>query len=192
MPPVVSEDPEALTHQALQQRPELANLHFQQQGLCNEAAAVKAELHPQVAATGGLLYFQDRYFVHNDYFVAGVGMSWSLDCGITKHRAQALQRRACALAAQRADLEATIALQVRQAWLDARTANERVGVTRAAIDQAEDNLRVARNRYRDGVGSNTDVLDALNLRTRSQANYYNSLYSAVLAVLRLRRAVGDL
>lgn len=124
--------------------------------------------------------------------MAGVGLKWDLDCGITRHQANALVRRANAVAAERADLESQISLQVRQAWLDVQNARERLKVTEAAITEAEENLRTARNRYTDGVGSNTEVMDALTLRLRSFVNYYSALYNAALAQLRLRRAIGDL
>ena len=49
-----------------------------------------------------------------------------------------------------------------------------------------------RKRYEYGTGTNTEVLDAVILRTETDRNHYNATYDAVLAVLRLRRAVGDL
>jgi len=190
-PPTFPDDLDALTAQALAQRPELAALLFLQEGLCRQAAAVRAETKPQVAALGGFLYLQDRYFVQDSFFLGGVAVRWDLDCGVTRHRANALVRRANAAAAQRADLETQIALQVRQAFLDVQTARERIGVTRVAIDQSDENLRQAVDRYKNAVGTNTEVLDAATLRLRSSGNYYNALYNAVLAVMRLRRAVGD-
>jgi len=191
-PPAYPEDLDAVTAQALLQRPELAALRFQQQALCSQAAAVRAENKPQVAALGGFVYLQDQFLVRDYFAIGGVAVRWDLDCGITKHRANALVRRACATAAERADLETQIALQVRQTFLDVQTARERVGVTRVAIAQADDNLQQATDRYKNAVGTNTEVLDAVTLRLRSSGNYYNALYNWVLSVMRLRRAVGDL
>ena len=90
----------------------------------------------------------------------------------------------------RARLDASDVLQ--EAFLDVQTARERVGVTRVAIEQADDNLRQATDRYKNALGTNTEVLDAVTLRLRSSGNYYNALYNWVLSVMRLRRAVGDL
>ena len=39
---------------------------------------------------------------------------------------------------------------------------------------------------------NTEVLDAESLRTETRRNHDNATYDAVLAVLRLRHATGDL
>jgi outer membrane protein TolC len=188
----IPDDCDALTAEALAQRPELATLLFQQQGLCRQADAVRAETKPQLAASGAFVFFQDRFLLQDSFWVANLGLRWDLDAGVTKHRAKALELRACATAAERADLESQIALQVRQALLDARTASQRVEATRLAVDQAEENLRAAVDRYKNGVGTSTEVLDAVALRLRSAANFANARYDAVLAVLRLRRAVGCL
>ena len=85
-----------------------------------------------------------------------------------------------------------IALEVRQKWLDLQTAMHRVEAVRQATAQAEENLRVARDRYQHQVGTNTEVLDAETLRLQAYTNFYNSTYEAVLADLRLRRAIGNL
>ena len=85
-----------------------------------------------------------------------------------------------------------IALQVRQAWLDLDETLKRIQVTHDALAQAEENLRVTSDRYREGVGTNTEVLDAETLRTRSHSNYYNAVYDAVLARIRLQYAAGEL
>ena len=46
--------------------------------------------------------------------------------------------------------------------------------------------------YNMGAASNTEVLDAEMLRTRSYRNHYDGVYDAALATLRLARATGDL
>ena len=65
-------------------------------------------------------------------------------------------------------------------------------MTTKAIDQAEENVRVVQDQYEKGQGTNTEVLDAETLRTLSHSNCFNAVYDAVLAVFRLRRAVGTL
>ena len=85
-----------------------------------------------------------------------------------------------------------IALDVRQKWIDLLTSRKRVLVARQTTAQADENLRVARDRYQHQVGTNTEVLDAEASRVQAYTNFYNSSYQAVLAALRLRRAVGNL
>ena len=92
----------------------------------------------------------------------------------------------------RRDAESKIALEVRQKWIDLQTARQRVFVARKTTAQADENLRVARDRYQHQAGTNTEVLDAETLRIQAYMNLYNSSYQAALAGLRLRRAVGNL
>jgi outer membrane protein TolC len=65
-------------------------------------------------------------------------------------------------------------------------------VARQATVQAEENLRTVRDRYRQQIGTNTEVLDAESLLVQAYSNFYNSSYEAVLARLRLCRAAGTL
>ena len=94
--------------------------------------------------------------------------------------------------ALREDARSQIALQVRAAWLAVGESASRVEVAQATVEQADENLRVARDRYQSGVGTNTEVLDAETLRVKSRSNWFNAIYDNVFAGLRLKRAAGEL
>lgn len=182
-----------LTDRALVQRSELAALARQIEALRHQAASVRGENRPQVALSGGYGYQENRYQVHEGQWMVTLGAKWNLfDGGVVSHRAGAVERQAAALTEQREDLASVIALQVRQAWLDVEETRKRIEVTQSAIGQAEENLRVVRDRYANGLSTNTEVLDAETLRVNSEANHAAALYDAALAGLRLKRAVGDL
>jgi outer membrane protein len=186
-------DYEQLTAQAIRQRPELVALAAQARALQQQAASERAKNGPQVQIQGGYLYQEDRYVNPNG--VAGVllGVQWNaLDMGRVRNEANALSQKAEAVTRMRRDGESMIALEVRQRWLELETARQRVRVARQATAQADENLRVARDRYQHQVGTNTEVLDAETLRVQAFTNLFDSSYQAVLAGLRLRRAVGIL
>jgi outer membrane protein TolC len=184
---------EALTAQALRQRPELAASGEQARALRHQAAAERAAGYPQLELGLGQSYEENRYRDPETLRSANLGLRWELyDGGVIRHRAAASARRAEALAEERADLESRVRLQVREAWLDAHETGRRVPVTREGVEQSEENLRVARARYREGLGTHTEVLDAESQRTLSYTNYYSAVYDAALAGLRLRHAVGEL
>ena len=79
-----------------------------------------------------------------------------------------------------------------RAWAELTTAGQRVDVAAGAVQQAEENLRVVRDRYRNGEGTNTEVLDAEALRALSTSNFDSASYDVRLAELQLARAVGAL
>jgi outer membrane protein TolC len=85
-----------------------------------------------------------------------------------------------------------IELEVRRAYAELSTAQARVDVAAGAVQQAEENLRVVRDRYRNGEGTNTEVLDAEGLRSQSAGNFDSARYDVRLAELTLARAIGAL
>jgi outer membrane protein len=186
-------DFENLQSRALEKRPELISLSEQTRTLQNQASGVRSSTMPQLSISGGYSYNQNKYQVYEDVWSANVGLRWDIfDGGVSRHSANALLQKAEALNEVRKDTASLISLQVRQACLDIDETYKRIDVTREAVSQSEENLKVAKDRYREGVGTNTEVLDAETLRTKSYSNYYNAVYDAVLANIRLKYVTGEL
>ena len=181
-----------LSNNALIQRPELIVLAQQIEALEQQAQSVKAGTLPQVAVNGGFQYQENRYQVYEGLWMVNVGVQWKLFDGSIRHSSDAITRQAISLKEQRDDLRSMISLQVRQAWLDSQEAQKRIKVTQQAIAQSDENMKVTTDRYQQGLSTNTEVLDAEDLRTRTHDNFNNASYDAALATLHLRRAVGIL
>jgi outer membrane protein TolC len=99
----------------------------------------------------------------------------------------------------RSRLQATLRLAEQQARLEADTAandkavaQERIIVAEVAIRQSEENLRINRERYRERVGTATEVLDAQTLVTQARTDFYRAFYDHQTATARLKRALGVL
>jgi outer membrane protein TolC len=190
--PVGEYDLNCLTDQALGQRPEIAYLSAKVRALRNQARSIRAAKLPQLAVQGSFEYLENRFFVREGYTSVAMVGEWNmLDMGRKRHKAMQLEQTAEALLRERSDAESFVMLQVRQAWRNLNTLRERVAVNRAAVKSAEENVAVTKNRYNQGVGTNTEVLDAETLRTQTYSNFYNSLYDSVFALMSLSRAVGD-
>lgn len=173
------------------ERAELVALARQSEALRHQADAARAAGRPQVLLSGGYQRLQNPYLVRDALWSVGVGLHWTLfDGGLQRGQGDALQARAQALDALRREAQSQIALQVRAAALQVDESRRRLAVTALAVEQADENLRVARDRYQSGVGSATEVLDAEALRQRSRSNHVNARYDQVLAGLRLQRARG--
>ena len=184
---------ESLTAGALNRRPETARLVVQVRALQNQAVSLRARERPQFGLWGQYAFEENRFATPEGIASVGVGLTYDVfDGGRNRHQAAALSQRAEALMRLRADLESMIALEVRRTWLDIQETRRRLDVTSEAIQRAEENLRVARKRYLAGMGISTEVRDAEALRTQTLQNRDNAAYDAVLAVLRLRHALGEL
>jgi outer membrane protein len=125
--------------------------------------------------------------------MAGIGVQWAMfDGGQSRKRAAALDRNRRATEQQRAEASGQIELQVRQAYLGIQESRQRVEVTAQAAEQADENLRIARERYTAGLGTQTQLLEAETLRVQALTNRDDAMLDAGLAQLRLARAVGAL
>jgi outer membrane protein TolC len=189
----IAAGPDALVREALGRRAELRALDEQAEALGQLAKTERARSLPQVSLTGAYNYLENTFLDDEDFASVGVGVQWSVfDGGQTRKRAAALERLRRATQQQRADVESLIALQVRQSWLEVGETRQRVQVTGGAVEQAEENLRIARERYGAGLGTQTQLLEAESLRVQAFTNRDNAVLDAGLAQLRLARAVGVL
>lgn len=104
-----------------------------------------------------------------------------------------LLQAAAALAQQRAqlaDLDTRIEYEVRSAFLDVTSADERVRVARTASDLAAQQLTQARDRFVAGVASHVEVVQAQEALATASDNLIGALYAHNLAKAALARALG--
>ena len=90
----------------------------------------------------------------------------------------------------RVQVEDSISLEVKGAYLRLREARDKIGVAEVAIEQAEENFRMNQERFKEQVATSTDVLDAQTLLTQARTNYFNALSDYRIAWARLDRAMG--
>ena len=182
-----------ISQEALKKRPELATLTEQIKASKWQAKSAKAESGPKVMLMSGYDYQENSHQLHEGVWQATVMASWDIfDGNVAKNKSLALEAQSRSLIEQQQELETLILLQVRQAWLDMEESRKRIEVTKETLNQAEENLQVTRNRYKEGIGTNTEVLDAETLRTVNYVNYDKAGNDAVLAVIRLHYATGSL
>ncbi len=197
MPPVNPlarvDDLDELTTTALDTRSELSALINQSSALSYQGQAERASMRPKVGLNATYRYLENDALDDENLASVALGVSWSLyDGGLATHRATALEQQAQAARELNEDLDSGIRLQVRSAWLSINEAQRRLLVAEKAVKQAEQNLKVARDRYQNGIGTNTEVLDAEALRSVSHLNNNDARYDAALARLNLARSLGVL
>ncbi len=176
---------------AAEERHELAALQLQSAAYREQSDATRGKSRPQFALTGGYMYQENEFLDREDFWMAGLTFRWDLfDGGQNREHAASLDRRALAIDHSRKDMQTQIALQVRKAWNDRAEAEHRAVVAGNAVEQAEENLRVVRNRYDAGASTNVEVLDAESLRMQAMSNRDDARYEHALATLRLAQAAG--
>jgi outer membrane protein len=84
-----------------------------------------------------------------------------------------------------------ISLQVNLAYRGVVASRELIDLSRVAVAQAQENLRLLRVRYRNGNATPTDIVDSEAALTRSQQRFYSATYSYLAALARLDYEVGQ-
>jgi outer membrane protein TolC len=193
VPMELSQDLPALVEQAKLRRAELDAFDAQAEAYGQLARTERSRVLPQIALSGGYQYLENQFLDDETVGMAGIGVQWALfDGGQSRKRAAALDRNRRATEQQRADASSQIELQVRQAYLGIQESRQRVIVTAQAAEQADESLRIARERYSAGLGTQTQLLQAETLRVQALRNRDDATLDAGLAQLRLARAVGAL
>ena len=155
--------------------------------------AEKAGYLPTVGVEAGRGYADpDGYFgTSSKSWHIGASATWSLwDGGQTQNKIKVAQDTL--EKAKEANLAAVdkVNLAVQQAYLNLRSAEQTIQSTQTAVHQGQENFRIATLRYRAGVGTNLDVLDAETKLTESRNNYVDALYNYNVSISALEQATG--
>lgn len=90
------------------------------------------------------------------------------------------------------DAEETALFELTRAILSIQDAKEFVDSQRLNLTRAEEGLRLAEVGYREGTNTQVEMIDAQAALTTARANYYQAIYSHVIAKLDLHKAMGTL
>ena len=71
-----------------------------------------------------------------------------------------------------------------------RSAEQTINSTQAAVNQGQESFRIATLRYRAGVGTSLDVLDAETKLTDARNNYVEALYNYNISIAELEQLTG--
>lgn len=182
-PPVDRVDP--LIQEALQQRPELANLHLGATAAQRFLQAEKALSYPSigVSATAGFVPAAEAV-IPGRFGAIGANVTVPiLNGGLFKARRTEAEMRLQSANKDVQDLENRIVRDVRVAYLNAETAYERLSLTEQLLTQARLALDLSQSRYDLGLGSIVELSQAqLNMTSaqivNTSAKYdYQSQYS---------------
>lgn len=83
-----------------------------------------------------------------------------------------------------------ISLEVNRAFRSELAAGQRIELSRPAVAQAQENLRLIRVKYGNGDATSTDIVDAETALTRSQQRFNSAVYTYLAALARLDYAMG--
>lgn len=182
------------TDYAMKYRPEVLQAAIAVQEAERNIDIANAGNRPTVAITGGNDWADNTFpgiDANKRSWKVAAGVTYSLyDGGATKAKVdQAKQDLLVARETEQKTREA-VQLEVKQAYLNIRSAAQKVEETQTVVDQARENYRIQNIRYQAGVGINLDVLDAQLSLNEAQVNHIQALYDYNVGIAKLEQVMG--
>ncbi|MDZ7638372.1 MAG: TolC family protein [Bryobacterales bacterium] len=123
----------------------------------------------------------------------GAGLRWNVFNGMeTKAHVAESRHRITAAEAQQRQAAAGVRFEVRRAWLEWNAVKERLALASASVAEAEESLRITRDRYQNGLSTVTDLLRTETAVLGAKTGYLAALYEQRVAAARLEAARGSL
>jgi outer membrane protein TolC len=189
-------DEEDLVTRAFQGRKELGILSAQMEMQRNTIRVAQSGNKPNLYAFSGYSVQNGFNPMEPDKFVdnwnAGVQLSIPLFDGFnTKHKAEEARIDLRKMEIQDRDLRDLIRMQVRQALLSLKLAEDNMAAQARNIDLSKEALKTAEIQYANGVIASLDLIDIQQVLTQSELLYNQALFNRILTELDLCKAVGD-
>jgi len=179
---------DSLISDAFAARPEIRSLDYQYQSAQKFQKAQRDLFFPTINALAAVGDTPVRIApLTSWYWAAGVNLGIPVFNGF---RYSAMSKEASlqgeATRQRLLDLKNTISRDVRNSWLGANTAYQRLSVTQQLLDQANLSLNLAQTRYNLGLGSIVELSQAQLQQTQAQIGYAQAGYDYRLALAMLQ------
>ncbi len=154
----------------------------------------KSAYWPEVFVRG--VFETDRQEVLNkggaNWFFGG-GLRWNVFNGMrTQAQVGESKHQVAAAEADQRQATAGVRFEVRQAWLQWNSVKERLSVASVTVAEAEESLRITRDRYENGLATVTDLLRTESALLGAKTNYLAALFGQRTAAVQLEAARGTL
>ncbi|MGA9212837.1 TolC family protein [Kaistella sp.] len=181
-------------NQAISQRKDVQALDYQRKAAELGTKAAKAESLPTIALTGGYIAAEiPKILTITNAANIGVGIQYNID-NLWKKNSSLMRSIATEkqLSATNELLNDQIKLEVNRDYQNSEFAKKRISVYEKAAAQANENYRVTKNKFDNGLATITELLDADTAQISANVNVVNAKADAALAYRKLLQTTGIL
>ena len=179
---------------AYQNRAELEQFLLQREIAQEQRTASLSQIRPTITASAAyalLDNFEDNFDIIDEYSL-GLNIRWQLfDGGAAKAGAQQAEKDMEIAETQFANQRNEISFAVKQAYLQLESNRNNIDTATQEVEWAEASLEMARLRFQEGIGTQTDVIDAQTQLTTARDRLLSSIIVYNQSLADLRRQVSD-
>jgi outer membrane protein TolC len=187
----LEETPETLLPVALAQRPELRAIESGIIAAERQVDEKQAQFKPNAAAIVGYNEIEGGPPIVPEGLNVGIIGEWQIYTG-GRRKAEVAEARSQvrSLQHQQTDLVRLIEFDVRQAYARVQEAIAKIRAEKGTVTLAEEGQRLAELRFTEGVGTQSDILDASLALTQARTGLVQALRDYAVATAALDKAVG--
>ncbi|MDI3318436.1 TolC family protein [Pinibacter soli] len=180
---------EQLAHQ---NRKDIQVLSLNEKAANSNIKAVKGDMYPSLALTAGYVGLDIPNFVTvTTAFTAGVGVKYNVSSlWKTKAKLNKANSQLQEVQVHQEMLDDNIRLDITKAYEAYYLAMKKIDVYTKAVEQADENYRITKNKQANNLATTTDLLDADVASLTSKINYNHAKADAVVAYNKLLQASG--
>lgn len=187
-----------LVNKAYQNRPELKAADLRIKTSESAVSLAKGGWYPQVSVSGNYNYNRPNQRIQptKDQFDGTwdvtLGVSFDIwNWNVTGHQTEQAEAQLSQTIDALGSIKDGVTLEVTQNYLNLQQAKEKISISELAVKQAEENLRIISEKFKNGMALSSDVVDADVALLQAKTNYTNSKVDFELAKAKLIKAVGE-
>jgi outer membrane protein TolC len=175
-------------------RPEVKQTELAASAAEQQVSAAKSARLPQFGIRGAFEANRQEFVRKGGAnWLIAASMRWTLFNGFSdRARVSEAQAALSAARAQMRQVNAGLRLEVHRAWADAKASEERVAAVSTAVAQAEENLRITKNRFEAGLTPVTELLRSETALSDAKIRRLAAIHDGRVALIQLQLAAGTL
>jgi outer membrane protein TolC len=181
-------------HAALNSRKDMAAMDLRKKAAESGVKSVKGELYPSLSLTGGYIAADvPHVFSVTNAMDIGVGVSYNIgSLWKTKAKVQQADARVKQLAIAESMIDDNIRLQVNKSYLALLSNRKKIDVYLKAVEQAQENYRIVKNKFDNSLATTADLIDADIAQLQARLSYTLARADAFVAYHKLLQTAGIL
>ena len=185
---------EDFINSALSNRKDMAAIDLRKKAAESGVKSVKSELYPGLTLTGGYIAADiPNVFSVTNAMDIGLGITYNISSlWKNKSKMQQAQARVKQLGFTESLMDDNIRMQVNKSYLSLLSNRKKIEVYAKAMEQAQENYRIVKNKFNNSLATTTDLLDADLAQLQAKLSYTLARADAFVAYHKLLQTAGIL
>ena len=177
---------------ALNNRKDIQVLDYQKKAAQTSARSIEAEKYPNLQLTGGYIAADIPKFISITNAVnVGLGVSYNIgSLWKTRSKVQQAEARTKQIAISEGIMNDNINMEVNNSYLNLLKNRKKIEVYAKAVEQAEENYNIVKNKFDNSLATATDLLDADVAQFQARLSYTLARADAFVAYNKLLQTAG--